>query len=191
MIKYPNNKTYKKKTFIPRNLGMILEDDINKSNEYYLKNNIAIIYKKPTPIQIVKVDYPKRSLAKIKEAYYKKPSTTDYNGIYKGKYIDFDAKETKSKTIFPISNIKPHQYNHLKNINEHGGIAFLIINWKHYNEYFFVPFNFIKHWWNEYKSITGRKSIPYESFKKDCYLIETGYLPRLNYLKVIDKLYNI
>ncbi len=54
------------------NRGMTLEDEINKSNQYYLKNGIAVIHKKPTPIQIVSVDYPKRSAARIKEAYFRR-----------------------------------------------------------------------------------------------------------------------
>lgn len=84
------------------NRGMTLEDEINKSNQYYLREGIAVIHKKPTPIQIVSVDYPKRSAARIKEAYFRRASTTDYNGVYHGKYIDFDAKETKNKTSFPL-----------------------------------------------------------------------------------------
>ena len=84
--------------------GMNLEEDINLTNEYYLSHDIAVIHKKPTPIQIVKVSYPERSSAKIVEAYFRTPSTTDYNGIYKGKYIDFEAKETKTLS-FPFTNI--------------------------------------------------------------------------------------
>ena len=64
--------------------GMSLEDEINHSNHYYLAHHIAVIHKKPTPIQLVKVDYPKRSAAVIKEAYFRRPSTTDYNGVYRG-----------------------------------------------------------------------------------------------------------
>ena len=56
-IKYPKgtikNKEVKKvKTY--GNRGMTLEDDLNLTNNYYLENNIAIIHKKPTPIQVTK-----------------------------------------------------------------------------------------------------------------------------------------
>ena len=109
---------------------MHLESDIEETNLYYLTMGIAVIHKKPTPVQVVDVSYPARNKAKIVEAYYKTPSTTDFNGIYKGKYIDFDAKETKSKTSMPLKNIHPHQIEHLRNVDKHGGIAFLIINFK-------------------------------------------------------------
>ena len=82
--------------------GMTLEQQINESNEYYLNHNIAVIHKKPTPIQIVKVDYPRRSRAVIKEAYFRQASTTDYNGVYRGYYLDFEAKETKNRKSFPL-----------------------------------------------------------------------------------------
>ncbi len=81
---------------------MTLEEDLNETNEYYRERKIAVIHKKPTPIQIVQVDYPNRSAAVIKEAYFKLASTTDYNGVYKGKYIDFEAKETQNTTSFPL-----------------------------------------------------------------------------------------
>ena len=60
------------------------------------------------------VHYPKRSKAVINEAYFRTPSTTDYNGVYNGYYIDFEAKETKNKTSFPLNNIHSHQVEHMK-----------------------------------------------------------------------------
>ncbi|OZV87387.1 Holliday junction resolvase RecU, partial [Streptococcus agalactiae] len=83
------------------NRGMSFEAAINATNDYYLSRHIAVIHKKPTPVQIVKVDYPKRSRAKIVEAYFRHASTTDYSGVYKGFYIDFEAKETQQKTAMP------------------------------------------------------------------------------------------
>ena len=135
-IKYPNGistiNTMQSKSYSSR--GMRLENDINDSNKYYRELDKALIYKKPTPVQVVHVDYPKRQRAKITEAYYKTPSTTDYNGVYRGKYIDFEAKETKNKTSFPLFMIHPHQIKHLKKVVFHGGIGFFIIRFNYHNE---------------------------------------------------------
>ena len=74
-MNYPNGKKmYSPSKTSTSNRGMSLEEDINKTNKHYLTNDVAVIYKKPTPIQIVSVDYPKRSAAKITEAYFKKHS---------------------------------------------------------------------------------------------------------------------
>ena len=188
-LNFPIKRTSQRHIVNKANLGMDLEGIINESNEYYLNNDIAVIHKKPTPVQIVKVDYPMRSKAVITEAYYKTPSTTDYNGIYKGKYIDFEAKENHNKTAFPLANIHPHQIEHLKAITKHGGIGFLIIAWNKFEEYYLVPLPLVLRYWNAAKDADGRKSIPYEAIKKEAYPIKEGYLPRLNYLKVVDEVF--
>ena len=59
-MNYPNkiNKTYKK-TISYANRGMDLENLINQINEFYLENNIAVIYKKPTiPEEVAKYKPP-------------------------------------------------------------------------------------------------------------------------------------
>ena len=73
---------------------------INESNQYYLLE-VSQSSIKPTPIQIVKVDYPRRSRAKIVEAYFRQASTTDYSGVLGTLYIDFEAKETQQKNPCP------------------------------------------------------------------------------------------
>ena len=188
-MNFPTVKRQQKKVINMANRGMDLEEAINESNEYYLNNDIAVIHKKPTPVQIVKVDYPSRNKAVITEAYYKTPSTTDYNGIYKGKYIDFDAKENRNMTSFPLANVSAHQVEHLKNVYRHGGIAFLLVSWNKYNEYYLLPFEVLNEFWENAHKDDGRKSIPYEVFKERAHPIKEGYLPRLNYLKVIDEVY--
>lgn len=188
-MNFPIKRKAMTKNINAANRGMDLETMINESNTYYLNHDKAVIYKKPTPVQIVKVDYPARSKAVITEAYYKTPSTTDYNGIYKGYYIDFEAKENHNKTLFPLSNIHPHQISHLEAITKHKGIGFIIIAWNKFNEYYLVPFKVIKEYWdNSLKD--GRKSIPYAELKEKAFLIKEGYLPRLDYLKAVDKLIN-
>lgn len=165
-----------------KNRGMTLENEINISNEYYIKIDKAYIYKKPTPIKITKVDYPTRDKTVIKEAFFTVPSTTDYNGIYKGKYIDFEAKETKSKTAFALTNIHPHQIKHLENISNHGGIAFLLVRFTTINETYLLPAEKLISFLNNEE----RKSIPRDYFLENAYLIKDSYKPRIDYLKTVD-----
>ena len=185
-MKYPSGKTRTLNNYNTHaNRGMNLESDIGTTNEYYLNNDIAIIYKKPTPITISKVDYPSRLEAVIKEGYFKTPSTTDYNGIYKGKYIDFEAKETKSKTSFPLYNIHTHQIKHLKNIYSHGGIGFLIIRFTTLNETYLLTIDKLL----SFLENSNRKSIPLEYFKKNGYIIKDKLRPQVDYLEIIDEIY--
>ena len=164
------------------NRGMTLENELNSSNDYYRLIDKAIIYKKPTPIKITNVDYPSRDKAVIKEAYFTIPSTTDYNGIYKGKYIDFEAKETKSSTNFTLRNIHPHQIEHLKSIKKHGGIAFIIVRFTILNETYLMPINKLEIFLDN----NNRKSIPIDYFRENCYLIKDNLKPTVDYLKIID-----
>ncbi len=186
MIKHPIPKKTYVKTNSTSNRGMTFEADIEITNNYYLETNRAVIYKKPTPVQVVNVSYPARNKAKIVEAYYKTPSTTDFNGIYNGYYIDFDCKETKSKTSIPLKNIHPHQIRHLKQITNQKGIGFLIVYFTSYNEYYYLPFH-VLHRFYEDSLKGGRQSIPYETFKKEGFLIPFSFNPRIDYLTVIDK----
>ena len=185
-MKYPggNKKTYKNFNNYA-NRGMSLESDIGNSNEYYLNNDMAVIYKKPTPITITKVNYPSRLEAVIKEAYFKTPSTTDYNGIYKGKYIDFEAKETKNKTSFPLDNIHKHQIEHLQAINNHGGIGFIIVRFTTLNQTYLLDISDLLRFLND----ETRKSIPLNYFKKHGYLIKDKYQPRVDYLEIVNQIY--
>lgn len=195
MIKYPNGSNYSNNTKTSKrkcsielsissaNRGMNLENDINLSNDFYRVNNIAVIYKRPTPINIVKVDYSRG--CKITEAYFETQSTTDYNGVYKSRYLDFEAKNTKSKTSFPLTNITRHQIEHLKMVIEHGGIAFFIINFEVYDETYLLDAKFVI----DVYECGDRKSIPYKTFKEKGSLIEKGYEPRLKYIDAVDKTY--
>ncbi|UEX89164.1 Holliday junction resolvase RecU [Staphylococcus ratti] len=167
--------------------GMSLENDIERSNQFYIKNKQAVIHKKPTPVQVVHVDYPKRSQAVIKEAYFRTPSTTDYNGIYKGFYIDFEAKETKNKTSFPLQNIHEHQVKHMKQVLSLGGIVFLLIRFKMQDEVFLLPFKHFLPFWERCQQ-GGKKSISVEEIQENSYYIPYQYQPRLNYLNAVDKL---
>ena len=165
--------------------GMNFEAEINATNDYYLSHGLAVIHKKPTPIQIVKVDYPQRSRAKITEAYFRQASTTDYSGVYKGRYIDFEAKETQQKTVFPLKNFHEHQIIHMNNILSQGGIAFVLLHFAKLEATYLLPSSYLI---NFYYEKDGLKSIPLSYICENGYKIETNHIPRIPYLEIVNQL---
>jgi len=161
------------------NRGMTLEEDINLTNQYYKEEKMALIYKKPIPIKVLKVNSTK---TRILDGFYEKKSTLDYSGIYKGKYIEFDAKETNNKTSFPLSNIHEHQIQHIKDILSYKGIVFLIVRFNLINKTYLLEGDKLI----DFISVEDRKSIPLDFFENNCRNIELKYRPRLDYLKLID-----
>lgn len=179
---YPNGQKYvKQKNYVNyKNRGMSLESLINDANVYYLENDIAVINKRPTPIGLVDVDYKK---GEIKKAFFKEKSTFDYNGVYKGKYIDFEAKESISKTSFPLANIHEHQIKHLRNILRHGAIAFLIVSIN--DAYYLLEGETLLNFIDEGK----RKSIPISFFDEKAHIIKLKLNPIIDYLSIVDDVY--
>lgn len=165
------------------NRGQSFEDDINSTNLYYREKGLALVQKRPTPIKIVHVDYSKG--AKITEAYFETQSTTDYNGIYKGHYLDFEAKSTRGKTSFPLGNIAPQQVDHLERVLSQGGIAFFLIELTKSEEVYLLDASYICRFYRE----APRHSIPFDAIREHGVPVKQGFNPRLDYLKAVDLLY--
>ncbi len=190
--KYTSNPSPRKESKLKKisysNRGMTLEEDINETNLYYLANNIAVIHKKPTPIQIVQVDYKRRSAAMIKEAYFRQASTTDFNGICNGRHLDFEAKETRNTTSFPLNNFHEHQISHMKDVVKQSGIAFVLLRFSTTDEIFLLESH---HLFSFYERMEkgGRRSITKAEIEECGHRIKLGLHPRIDYLKVIRELY--
>lgn len=192
MVKYPGGVAIARKQQIKQlktvkfgKRGMNFEAEINATNTYYLMHGLAVIHKKPTPVQIVKVDYPKRSRAKITEAYFRQASTTDYSGVYQGHYLDFEAKETQNKTSFPLKNFHEHQIVHMEDVLKQEGIAFVLLHFSALSRTFLlkasdlIPF---------FKEKEGQKSIALAFIETKGYELPTNQLPSIPYLDCIQKL---
>ena len=191
MVNYPHK--LKAKSSINRpvpgminfaNRGMSFEKMINESNSYYLSRGLAVIHKKPTPIQIVKVDYPHRSRAKIVEAYFRQASTTDYSGVYKGHYIDFEAKETRQKKSMPMKNFHSHQIEHMEAVLEQKGICFVLLHFSSLRETYLLPASYLIEF---YKIDKGGKFMPLSYIQEHGYPIEMQQLPSIPYLEIIEQ----
>ncbi|MGB4180776.1 MAG: Holliday junction resolvase RecU [Bacilli bacterium] len=184
-VKYPDPTINYQKPSSLSTQGMFFENSLNVSNEYYRLHNRAVIYKKPTPIQVTKVEYPARNKARIVEAFYRTPSTTDYNGVYRGKYIDYEAKETNNLR-FAFKYIYPHQVDHLTKVAEHGGIAFIIIYFKKVNEIYIIDINVFNKY---YRDKTGAKSLPLALVREVGIIVDQGFAPPIDYLAAVDEYY--
>lgn len=183
MVNYPHQVS--KKAIIPSvrsekkevdfaNRGMTFETAINESNNYYLAHGKAVIHKKPTPVQIVKVDYPKRSRAKIVEAYFRHASTTDYSGVYKGYYIDFEAKETRQKTAMPMKNFHAHQIEHMAQVLHQKGISFVLLHFSTLKETYLLPAQALIDF---YQIDKGGKSMHIDYIRQHGFEIKMGGYP--------------
>ncbi|WP_054749418.1 Holliday junction resolvase RecU [Lacticaseibacillus thailandensis] len=192
-IHYPNGGAYQHHaastphahTTMYGGRGMTLEDELNGSNRYYLQTGRAVVHKKPTPIQIVKVDYPQRSKAVIREGYFKTPSTTDYNGIYHGYYLDFEAKETKNKASFPLKNFHQHQVDHMRACLQQDGICFVVMRFVRLERLFVYPATPLIAAWDA-QAHGGRKSITLATIERDGFELTPKIQPRIPYLDGVD-----
>jgi len=160
--------------------GSTFEDLINLTNERYRNNSLAIVQKIPTPITPVAIDKESRT---ITLAYFEKKGTVDYIGAVQGIPICFDAKETRQKN-FPINNIHRHQIEFMEAYTQQKGVAFMLVNFLLYNQYFFLPFTQLKIFWDAAQN-GGRKSIAHGDFEIK-YLVEHkgGYLRYLDAINV-------
>ncbi len=182
MINYPTKKAniHLKKANNLANRGMALEEMINRSNEYYKNNNIAYINKRPTPIKVIKTD----GKYNITEGVFMAPSTLDYVGLYQGKYLDFDAKETASKTNFSFNNVAKHQFEAIDSVIKNKGIAFLLIYFKSFEEIYLLDGSYLLKNYHE-----GKKSLLYEEIKKYGKEVKKGYVIMLDYIKAVKEVY--
>ena len=137
--------------------GSTLEDMVNRTNERYLEQELALIQKIPTPITPVRMDKEHRQSTL---AYFEPRSTVDYIGAVQGIPVCFDAKECNADT-FPLQNIHEHQIIFMENLEKQQGISFLLIYYTARNEMYYMRFEEVAKFWN--RAMTGgRKSIRLE-----------------------------
>ena len=161
--------------------GSTLEEFLNRTNEKYLEQGLALIQKIPTPITPVKIDKEHRH---ITLAYFDQRSTVDYIGAVQGIPVCFDAKECHADT-FPLQNLHEHQVEFMREFEKQDGIAFLIIYYSTRNELYYMPFEEIDKFWKRAKE-GGRKSVRYEELNPKYFMtLKNGCMvPYLDALQI-------
>ncbi len=161
--------------------GSTLEDLLNKTNEKYLENKLALIQKIPTPITPINIDKDSRH---ITLAYFDQKSTVDYIGAIQGIPVCFDAKECHTDT-FPLANIHEHQVKFMEDFEGQEGIAFFLIYYTARDRYYYLRLSELLVFWNRMKE-GGRKSFRIDELNPEYFLPEVpGVL--VPYLNMIQK----
>lgn len=145
--------------------GSTLEEFVNRSNETYLENGLALIQKVPTPITPITIDKETRH---ITLAYFDQKSTVDYIGAVQGIPVCFDAKECNTDT-FPLQNIHAHQVEFMENFEKQGGVSFFLILYTKRDAFYYLRFEKLKEFWNR-AGAGGRKSFRYEELEPEFFL---------------------
>ena len=165
-VKETKTKVVKKKSTSHVNRGLKFESLIQDKCDELKKNGIALINKVPTEIKMI------RNGARIVNAFAVEQSKfVDFCGIYKGKGMAIEAKETKNKTSFPFSNIKDTQIEFLKLWVKLGGLGYYIIRFETNKKVFLIKSD------NLHKCIDTieRKSVPYDYCLESEDFIEIDY----------------
>ena len=165
--------------------GSTLEEFINRTNERYQENGLALIQKIPTPITPINIDKQTRH---ITLAYFDQKSTVDYIGAVQGIPVCFDAKECNSDT-FPLQNIHEHQVAFMEAFEKQGGVAFFLIFYTHRDEFYYLRLAKLLEFWNRAKE-GGRKSFRYEELEPDFFL-EKANSVLVPYLNTLQKDLNV
>ena len=145
--------------------GSTLEDMLNRTNEKYLENHLALIQKIPTPITPIQIDQNTRH---ITLAYFDQKSTVDYIGAVQGIPVCFDAKECQKDT-FALANIHAHQVQFMNEFEKQGGIAFFLLYYSHKELYYYLRISELNAFWERMEQ-GGRKSFRLEELDDRFYL---------------------
>ena len=147
----------------------------------YREKKLALIQKIPTPITPITIE---KSTRHITLAYFDQKSTVDYIGAVQGIPVCFDAKECAVKT-FPLQNVHEHQIRFMKEFEEQGGIAFIILHFTALDEMYYMPFRNLEKFWKRMEA-GGRKSFTYDEIDKT-YQIRASRDILVHYLETIQK----
>ena len=142
--------------------GSALEELINRTNETYSGNQLALIQKIPTPITPINIDKASRH---ITLAYFDQKSTVDYIGAVQGIPVCFDAKECHTDT-FPLQNIHEHQVDFMTRFEQQQGVAFFLIYYTKRDRFYYLSLRELLIFWERMHS-GGRKSFRIEELTPD------------------------
>ena len=142
--------------------GSTLEEMINRTNEKYREEKLALVQKIPTPITPININ---KETSQITLAYFEQKSTVDYIGAVQGIPVCFDAKESATDT-FALQNIHEHQVEFMRDFEAQQGVSFLLIYYTGKDVLYYLRFCDLLKFWERAKA-GGRKSFRFDELDPD------------------------
>lgn len=121
--------------FFSAHRGSYSETLIDNTINFYQLNQIAFFWKTRSE-QLRK---------RFNITQQKEHLPLDYIGLFQGKYIEFDVKET-IKNYFNVRLVRTQQYQRLINIHQHQGISFIILVMTSMEKIFLIPAQKMQLW---------------------------------------------
>ena len=164
------------------NRGMAFEKMIDYTNSLYEQKGIALINKRPTPVKILGTN--RNGMI---HGFVERPSTVDYDGVYKGRSIVFEAKSVSKLDRFDLKNIHDHQVEYLVRCDQMGAISFLLVEFSKHRTVYLMSAETLDYYWNR-KQRGGRKSISLDEVDVHAHEVMSGRVP-VDYLAVVKKVW--
>ena len=161
---------------INTNKGMFIECLVEKTISFFNENKIGCFEKRHLPIAVCSINKNK-VIGKLKQK-----STVDFCGIYLGKHIEFETKQT-DKDYFNFNLFKEHQIKYLIDTSLMGGISFVIIHFFKMDKSFAISIDDLI----KLKDKFQFKNISYEYFKKNYFCLELVFPGILMFNRFIDQ----
>jgi recombination protein U len=124
---------------------------------------------------------------RVLNGFYEAKSTVDYDGVFKGRAIAFEAKSTENLTRFDLKNIAQHQLDYLEKAEKMGAICFFLIEFSKDESVFVAPLSVIQSYVGMSHQPKGKKFIPRADFDIYGYLVNQTERAPVDYLQYVDE----
>ena len=157
------------------NLGMYIEQLVDRTIAYYQFNNLGFLEKRQIPIKVLKHINETTIVAKLTAK-----AKVDYFGYIKNNYIEIECKQTKHE-YFDLALIKHHQLDYLKYVDECGCKSFVLIYFEKYDKVIALPYKQLL----TCKQIAKKNALPFGIVAKQGTELEIIYPGILNINKLL------
>ncbi|MCQ3914999.1 MAG: Holliday junction resolvase RecU [Mycoplasmoidaceae bacterium] len=157
------------------NLGMYIEQLVDRTITYYQFNNLGFLEKRQIPIKVLKHINETTVVAKLVAK-----AKVDYFGFISNNYLEIECKQTKHE-FFDISLIKHHQLNYLKYVSENNCKAFVLIYFEQYNKVIALSYGQLL----KCKQIAKKNALPFNIVAEQGIELEIIYPGILNLKKLL------